>query len=183
MRQWLDPNTAIFYAGLEEAVRENLDEAFGAHFLVTLKFDAQGNWKIVKAHRMSEKEVEKRERRENEISFRSAVPNRWLSRSFVLHVLPHRSRLSEESASLYSISPDKKWEYSVGIHRNSLKSLRAETVIDFFEQRNPGTAPAGQDPELLWAPDSKRFGFNYRQSDARASYDVSVDRFLSATWR
>jgi hypothetical protein len=64
VRQWLDPNTAIFYAGLEEAVRENLDEAFGAHFLVTLKFDAQGNWKIVKAHRMSEKEVEKIEKGE-----------------------------------------------------------------------------------------------------------------------
>jgi hypothetical protein len=64
VRQWLDPNTAIFYAGLEEAVRENLDEAFGAHFLVTLKFDAAGKWKIVKTHQMSEKEVEKIEKGE-----------------------------------------------------------------------------------------------------------------------
>ena len=46
---------------LEEAVRENLDEAFGAHFLVTLKFDEAGKWKIVKTHRMSEKEVENRD--------------------------------------------------------------------------------------------------------------------------
>ena len=64
VRQWLDPNTAIFYAGLEEAVRENLDEAFGAHFLVTLKFDAAGKWKIVKTHQMSEKEVAKIEKGE-----------------------------------------------------------------------------------------------------------------------
>jgi uncharacterized protein YecT (DUF1311 family) len=59
VRQWVDSNTAIFYAGLEEAVRENLDEAFGAHFLVTLKFDDTGNWKIIKTHQMSKKEIEK----------------------------------------------------------------------------------------------------------------------------
>jgi hypothetical protein len=58
VRQWVDSNTAILYSGLEEAVRENLDEAFGAHFLVTLKFDEAGNSKIVKTHRMSDKEVE-----------------------------------------------------------------------------------------------------------------------------
>jgi sugar lactone lactonase YvrE len=28
------------------------------HFLFTLKFDAAGNWKIVKAHQMSDKEAE-----------------------------------------------------------------------------------------------------------------------------
>lgn len=61
VRQWVDSNTAILYAGLEEAVRENLDEAFGAHFLVTLKFDEAGKWKIVKTHRMSDKEVENRD--------------------------------------------------------------------------------------------------------------------------
>jgi hypothetical protein len=41
-----------------------LDEAFGAHFLVTLKFDEAGNWKIIKTHRMSDKEVEKIEKGE-----------------------------------------------------------------------------------------------------------------------
>jgi hypothetical protein len=53
---------AVDYADLEEAVRENLDEAYGAHFLVTLKFDAQGDWKIVKTHQMSDKEVEKKDK-------------------------------------------------------------------------------------------------------------------------
>jgi uncharacterized protein YecT (DUF1311 family) len=61
VRQWVDSNTAILYAGLEKVVRENLDEAFGAHFLVTLKFDDAGNWKIVKTHRMSDEEIEKRD--------------------------------------------------------------------------------------------------------------------------
>ena len=32
-----------------------------ANFLFTLKFDADGNWKIVKTHQMSEKEIEKEE--------------------------------------------------------------------------------------------------------------------------
>jgi hypothetical protein len=58
--RWVDSNTAIVYGGLEGAVRKNLDKAFGAHFLVTLKFDAQGNWKIVKSHKMSEKEIAKK---------------------------------------------------------------------------------------------------------------------------
>ena len=33
-------------------------------FLFTLKFDAKGNWKIVKTHQMSEEEVKKIERGE-----------------------------------------------------------------------------------------------------------------------
>ena len=60
-----------------------------------------------------------------------------------------------------SISPDKKWGYIGGDTPKLVRLSTDETVIDFFEQLNPGTAPAGQDPELLWAPDSKRFGFNY----------------------
>jgi hypothetical protein len=60
-----------------------------------------------------------------------------------------------------SISPDKKWEYIGGETPKLVKVATSETVIDFFEQRNPGTAPAGEDPELLWAPDSRRFAFNY----------------------
>jgi len=41
-----------------------LDEGFGADFLLTIKFDDAGNWKIVKTHPMSEKEVEKRDKGE-----------------------------------------------------------------------------------------------------------------------
>src|SRR6266705_4100122 len=43
-----------------------------------------------------------------------------------------------------SISPDKKWGYIGGDTPKLVKLSTDETVIDFFEQRNPGTAPAGQ---------------------------------------
>ena len=51
LRNWTDPNTAILYAACSGRVE--------SAFLFTLKFDDAGNWKIVKTHRMSEKEVEK----------------------------------------------------------------------------------------------------------------------------
>ena len=58
VREWIDANTAILYA---------YSQWFGggdqgnskANFLFTLKFDTEGDWKIVKAHQMSDKEVEK----------------------------------------------------------------------------------------------------------------------------
>ena len=54
VRNWSDANTAILYA---------YSDAWGpskstAAFLFTLKFDAEGNSKIVEAHQLSEKEVE-----------------------------------------------------------------------------------------------------------------------------
>ena len=57
VHKWVDSNTVILYGALQKAVPDTVDP-FGADFLVTLKFDAQGNWKIVKTHRMSDKEVQ-----------------------------------------------------------------------------------------------------------------------------
>jgi hypothetical protein len=51
VRSWTDTNTAILYAYSEE---ENGGDAAA---LFTLKFDEAGNWKIVKMHRMSAKEL------------------------------------------------------------------------------------------------------------------------------
>src|SRR5438552_248835 len=53
---WVDSNTAILYAWLEEVVRETLDPDFTVNFLFTLKFDDAGKWKIVKTQRMSDEE-------------------------------------------------------------------------------------------------------------------------------
>jgi hypothetical protein len=53
VHQWVDSSTAILYGGLE------VDEAFGAHFLLTVKFDEAGNWKIIKTQRLSLKAAEK----------------------------------------------------------------------------------------------------------------------------
>lgn len=51
VRKWIDANTVILfgYSALDESK---------AGFLFTLKFNDAGNWKIVKTHRMSKKELE-----------------------------------------------------------------------------------------------------------------------------
>jgi hypothetical protein len=54
-RSWTDANTVILYAHSEGKGGE-------AAALFTLKFDEAGNWKIVKMHRMSKKEVEQLEK-------------------------------------------------------------------------------------------------------------------------
>jgi hypothetical protein len=54
VRNWTDPYTAILYAPCYERPSGELK----AGFLFTLKFDSAGNWKIVKTHQMSKKELE-----------------------------------------------------------------------------------------------------------------------------
>ena len=51
-RSWTDANTLLLYAYSEE---ENGEAAA----LFTLKFGADGNWKVVKSHQLSEEEIEK----------------------------------------------------------------------------------------------------------------------------
>ncbi len=54
VRNWVDANTAILYAPCYGRASGELDTAF----LFTLKFDAEGKWKIVKTHQLSKKELE-----------------------------------------------------------------------------------------------------------------------------
>jgi hypothetical protein len=59
----LDSNTAIIFASLRQvaALRDapgEMDNGYGTDLLFTISFDAAGKWKIVKTHRMSQKEVE-----------------------------------------------------------------------------------------------------------------------------
>ena len=62
VREWLGPDTAILYCSSSAAVRsENESDEknyLEVAFLFTLKFDEAGNWKIVKTHQMSKKEIE-----------------------------------------------------------------------------------------------------------------------------
>ncbi|HME87742.1 MAG TPA: hypothetical protein VKE30_00855 [Chthoniobacterales bacterium] len=70
-RQWIDNNTAILYGYSDRSVAFSRDLSTNeeasdkgdlvAHFLFNLKFDPQGNWKIVKSHEMSAKEVDEDE--------------------------------------------------------------------------------------------------------------------------
>jgi hypothetical protein len=60
--RWLDSNTAMVYVSLQQVVARRdapgeMDNGYGADLLFTVRFDDAGKWKIVKTHRMSEKEV------------------------------------------------------------------------------------------------------------------------------
>ena len=61
--KWIDPSTLTIYSSLAMRVHrpdgEDVGEGFGADVLFTIKFDAEGKWKIVKTHQISEKEAEK----------------------------------------------------------------------------------------------------------------------------
>src|SRR5437773_46618 len=56
VREWIDANTAILYAYSQWFVGGDQGD-LEANFLFTLKFDAKGNWKIVKTHQMSDQEI------------------------------------------------------------------------------------------------------------------------------
>jgi uncharacterized protein YecT (DUF1311 family) len=63
--RWLDSNTALLYANLRKIIAKlddpgEMSDGFGVDFLFTIKFDDAGNWKIVKTHSMSQKEVDER---------------------------------------------------------------------------------------------------------------------------
>ena len=60
VREWIDANTAILYAYSQWFMGDDQGH-LEANFLFTLKFDADGNWKIVKTHQMSDKEIEKKD--------------------------------------------------------------------------------------------------------------------------
>src|SRR5262245_12766979 len=55
-RNWAKKNDVIQLAMVHDDL--SLNEGLTAIFLFTLKFDAAGNWKIVKTHQMSKKELE-----------------------------------------------------------------------------------------------------------------------------
>ena len=64
-KQWLDASSLVVYASMAERAKRNGEDVglgFGTDLFVTLKFDDTGNWKIVKTHQMSKKEVEKRQK-------------------------------------------------------------------------------------------------------------------------
>ena len=122
--RWIDSNTAIAYASLRQVVARRddpgeMDDGCGTDLLFTLRFDGAGKWKIVKTHRMSEKEVKEH----NELGISLCSPSHLvfvqffcLSRLFMRRSphLPQRS-----SPRFLQI---KNGGTSAGIHRNLLKS-------------------------------------------------------------
>src|SRR6266853_625228 len=70
-----------------------------------------------------------------------------------------------------SISPDKKWEYLGG--EDEAKIVVTDTKQVVLQLSNQGTG------DVVWAPDSKRFGFNY--SPMHAHHMTFQSRFVYAT--
>jgi hypothetical protein len=59
VRNWTDARTAILFSAWHPWQYSSHSNQLEAAFLLTLEFNENGNWKIVKEHRMSEKEIEK----------------------------------------------------------------------------------------------------------------------------
>jgi hypothetical protein len=59
VRNWTDARTAILFSAWQPWQYSSHSNQLKAAFLLTLEFNEDGNWKIVKKHRMSEKEIEK----------------------------------------------------------------------------------------------------------------------------
>jgi len=61
--RWLDSRTLAIHVSMAEVVHRDNGEyvgpSFGTDLLLTVEFDDAGDWKIVKTHRMSEKEIKK----------------------------------------------------------------------------------------------------------------------------
>src|SRR5437764_3382600 len=66
----------------------------------------------------------------------------------------------EPSPSPTSVSPDKQWEYRCnnGLWSSIVNTGTNKMVLDFSNELE---VPYCQDAEVIWAPESKRFAFNY----------------------
>ena len=90
-----------------------------------------------------------------------------------------------------SLSPDKKWQYNCGeyapgyCYPEVLKAGTTERTVD-LDQELSVNGPEARDAEILWAPDSKRFGFNYSPPHAHhtrfttvAFYQLRGDKWVA----
>ena len=60
VRRWVSANTAelsVASTKLVEIEETGEQKGFGAHFLLTLRFDARGHWTIVRTHKLTDKEI------------------------------------------------------------------------------------------------------------------------------
>jgi hypothetical protein len=83
----------------------------------------------------------------------------------------------EPSPSPNSVSPDKKWEYKCveyGLGQCApeiLKAAATEVMLDLDDDVN---GPDAKDATVIWAPNSKRFAFNYSPPHAHHTRYVTV---------
>ena len=71
-----------------------------------------------------------------------------------------------------SVSPDKQWEYQC-VDELWSQIVKAGTTQLVLDLSNEVSVPWCHDAELVWAPDSKRFAFNYTPPHApHSSYET-----------
>ena len=94
------------------------------------------------------------------------------------------------SPSPTSISPDKKWEYKCVAYYDSecvpqiVKTGTTQVVLNLGEDLEVSGSESG-DAQIFWAPDSKRFAFNYSpvhahhtQFETVAFYQLNADKWV-----
>jgi hypothetical protein len=82
---------------------------------------------------------------------------------------------SAHAGDVAVVSPDKRWEYQVS--NGIVRAGTTDVVVDLFDAQEIGEAEkSGSAPgaRVVWAPDSKRFAFIFRQRTQEAYYDVTV---------
>jgi hypothetical protein len=94
----------------------------------------------------------------------------------------------EPSPSPTSVSPDKQWEYRCdsGLWSSIVKTGTNKMVLDLSNELE---VPYCQGAQVIWAPDSKRFAFNYSPPHAPhtsyetvAFYQVRGDKWVASLW-
>ena len=96
----------------------------------------------------------------------------------------------DPSPSPISMSPDKKWEYKCVVYYDSeclpqlVKAGTTEVVVN-LNQDLEVSGSESKDAQIFWAPDSKRFGFNYSpvhahhtQFETVAFYQLNADKWV-----
>jgi sugar lactone lactonase YvrE len=84
------------------------------------------------------------------------------------------------------VSPDKQWEYKPWVNGRGpgiVKAATTQVVLDFSEELTFGGT---DEAEIVWAPDSKRFAFNYSPPHAHhttyetvAFYQLRDDKWVA----
>jgi hypothetical protein len=84
-----------------------------------------------------------------------------------------------------SVSPDKQWEYrcAEGQWPEIVKAGTTQAVLNLLDDQS---APHADDAEVVWAPDSKSFAFNYSPPhrphssfDTTALYQLRGDKWVA----
>jgi hypothetical protein len=109
----------------------------------------------------------------------------------VLGQLINAQETSPASQTKDSISPDKQWtykciEYGYGSCTPEIvKADTAQVVLDLDKELEVNGPESGE-ARIIWAPDSKRFGFNYSPPHAHhttyktvAFYQLQADKWVA----